>query len=103
MFMYLKSFSRKVILNFSFSICIEFGTQNNNAQADLRWVHISFCWFCHEVAHLKFKKHSSVQDKRVTVWQNENNDLCAHEDLDQPGNPPSMISFRRLHEETLGP
>ena len=33
-----------------------------NAQADLslRWAHRSFCWFCHEVAHLLYTKNDFV-------------------------------------------
>ena len=35
-----------------------------DAQADLRWAHIPFCWFCHEAAqiHAYLSKFSGEED-----------------------------------------
>ena len=37
------------------------------------------------------------------TWQNQQSERAPSEDSDQPGHPPSLISLRCPHEETLGP
>ena len=39
----------------------------------------------------------------ATAWQNQQNVFVPSEDSDQPGHPPSLISLRCPHEESLGP
>ena len=46
-----------------------------DARADLslRWAHISFCWFCHEAAHLSWSKDNPnngtcAQWRQVSLW-----------------------------------
>ena len=40
----------------------------------------------------------------ATSWQNQQNDLCAHKDSDQPGHPPSLIRvFAVRSMGSLGP
>ena len=52
-----------------------------DAQADLLLGAQSFCWFCHEVAHIA-----------LDLLPKSNKMACEHsEDSDQPGHPPSLI------------
>ena len=39
----------------------------------------------------------------AATWQNQQNEYMPSEDSDQPGHPPSLISLRCPHEESLGP
>ena len=40
--------------------------------------------------------------KWAATWQNQQNECAPREDSDQPGHPPSLISLRCPHEESLG-
>ena len=39
----------------------------------------------------------------AATWQNQQSEFAPSEDSDQPEHPPSLISLRCPHEETLGP
>ena len=39
----------------------------------------------------------------ATTWQNQQSACAPSEDSDQPEHPPSLISHRCPHEESLGP
>ena len=86
-----------------------------DAQTDLslRWAHMSFYWFCHEVAQLSFPDYYTYYYFNIAVvnldanylnngklfwkkiwaasWQNQQSVYAPSEDSDQPGHPPSLI------------
>ena len=54
-------------------------------------------WMCCQFWTMRHSSDKTAHDKTNFM-------TCApNEDSDQPGHPPSLISFRCLHEETLGP
>ena len=77
-----------------------------DAQADLSLcsAHRSFCWFCHEMAHILFgcqlpswfqitviKLPPKVRLVWALTWQNQQSEFAPSEDSDQPGHLPSLI------------
>ena len=84
-----------------------------DAQVDLSLLGAqSFCWFCHEVAHMKIiVGHTSLDHVTLTYHMSRSktkqkkNELCAHKDTDQPGHPPSLIRVftMRMKISLLGP
>ena len=71
-----------------------------HANLSLRWVHISFCWFCraldygnHWLPNEEFWMHIWT-----ATWQNQQNDCAPREDSDQPGYPPSQIRIFAVRE-----
>ena len=62
-------------------------------------IHNTFLW--------KTEGNYPVSSNTLHIWaascQNWQNGMCAQRRLDQPGHPPSLISLRCPHEESLGP
>ena len=55
--------------------------------------------------HIYYDNMRSKTKKNIwaATWQNQQNECAPSEDSDQPGHPPSLISLRHPHEESLGP
>ena len=64
------------------------------AQADLSlpWVDISFCWFCHETAHLLYGFLSYEPGHAKMCLMPYVNNKGADQGADQPAHPRSLIS-----------
>ena len=73
------------------------------AGLNLTWSKIPKDTFLHDVAQLMLHKYVKLHKIWAATWQNQQNDWAPSEDSDQPGHPPSLISLRCPHEETLGP
>ena len=68
-----------------------------DAQTDLslRWAHIPYCWFCHDVAHLIcFSGDSIISTMKIEPRNDKTNKvtvLPAQTQIRLPGHPPSLI------------
>ena len=81
------------------------GPEKVQFQAKSRWVAANAQLKYHEPHNTnKLTLYSNAQ---ITIWaatwQNQQCGYALSEDSDQPGHPPSLISLRCPHEESLGP
>ena len=76
------------VLSFGNQICLRTRTQlKDDAEETLKYLNQT------EIPNIDEPRHDKT-----------NKMACApSEDLDQPGHPPSLISLRCQHEESLGP
>ena len=79
---------KHLMLSYPFSALRRLWSDWADAQADLsvRWVHMPFCWFCHEVAHLctvmilNFwtEKSGQTVQTQIRLLQQEQSDQGLH-------------------------